>query len=385
MNKPLTAKVRETVRWLHEAWVRTEGKHRFVAFSTGKDSLALAAMLYEAVEPERSPCLYVHHDLSFPVDEYIAKLREHGFAIEILEPFLGYFELIDRGISFLTRTGAWCIPMLIGTAFLEWLQQRGARTPRGGVMFRGISGSECSRKYHSPLELYEGMGLPCFNPLLGFSKQEIFTLIRSRYGLPLNPAYQHLDRTGCICCYTPNAATRNYSGQRFPEVCRRYYGHIERMLFASGLIKASRVPMEYRTPIEQVVKHGFMHWRRTNAQDIAGAVKRRLPSGVLAYRIREAEWIATKHLEPVKGRWARRENEIRFWEVPERKADAIIKRMINCLDCGFCLVQCFSCRRFDRTPKTLKIEECFQCGRCLSLKFCMGWRHRFWRRVIVED
>jgi len=23
-------------------------------------------------------------------------------------------------------------------------------------------------------------------------------------------------------------------------------------------------------------------------------------------------------------------------------------RMINCLDCGFCVVECFRCRRFDR-------------------------------------
>jgi tRNA(Ile)-lysidine synthase TilS/MesJ len=45
MQKPLAAKVQETVQYLRALWPRLEGKHRFVAFSTGKDSLAMTAML----------------------------------------------------------------------------------------------------------------------------------------------------------------------------------------------------------------------------------------------------------------------------------------------------------------------------------------------------
>ena len=89
--------------------------------------------------------------------------------------------------------------------------------------------------------------------------------------------------------------------------------------------------------------------------------------------------------QPVDGKWVRVGNEIRFWDVQEKIADILIKRMINCLDCGFCMVECFPCRQFDRTTKRLRIVGCIQCGKCLRLKFCMGWRHRFWRRVIVED
>jgi len=70
--------------------------------------------------------------------------------------------------------------------------------------------------------------------------------------------------------------------------------------------------------------------------------------------------------------------------VSERVTDLLIKRMINCLDCGFCMVECFPCKRFDRQTKTLAVESSIQCGKCLQLKFCMGWRHRFWRRIIVE-
>ena len=29
----------------------------FIAFSTGKDSLAMAAMIYEAIAPDKLPCL----------------------------------------------------------------------------------------------------------------------------------------------------------------------------------------------------------------------------------------------------------------------------------------------------------------------------------------
>jgi hypothetical protein len=49
------------------------------------------------------------------------------------------------------------------------------------------------------------------------------------------------------------------------------------------------------------------------------------------------------------------------------------------------MVECFPCRRFDRRAKALRIDGCVHCGKCLRLNFCMGWRHRFWRRIIVED
>jgi len=30
------------------------------------------------------------------------------------------------------------------------------------------------------------------------------------------------------------------------------------------------------------------------------------------------------------------------------------------------------------------LTSCLQCGKCLNLKHCMGWKHRFWRRTIIE-
>ena len=215
MRSTLHAKVKATVLRLRETWRRLEGKRRFVAFSTGKDSLALAAMLYEAVAPERPPCLYSHHDLEFPeYRQYAERMKEFGFAIEVVKPFLQYFELVERGIGFLTLKDAWCRPLLIGTGILEWLQMKGARTPRSGVMFRGMSGSDYSRKFHASFEIYERLDLPCFNPLLDFNKDEIIEVIKARYGLPLNPIYEHMNRTYCICCYTLRAKSQEYSRQR---------------------------------------------------------------------------------------------------------------------------------------------------------------------------
>ena len=386
MRKPLKTKVRTAIRRIREAWPRLAGKHRFIAFSTGKDSLALAAMVYEAVGSQEPKCLYVHHDLEFPVNlEYLAELRRYGFNIETLQPFLQYFELIERGIGFITLKDPWCVPMLVGTDLLEWLKHQDARSPREGVMFRGISGGEYSHKWHAQMELYKRLDLPCFNPLLDFGKDEILEIIRSRYGLPLNPIYEHMDRTYCICCYTSDARRQAYSTKHFPEVCERYYAHVERMLFPSGLVAKSHIHARYKTRHEKLKRHGFAHWRRVKAQDVVGAIKRRLSTGVVAYTIREADWVRTKHLRPVRGHWARNGREIRFWGLSEKITDVIIRRMINCLDCGFCMVECFPCRRFDRETKALQIEGCIQCGKCLRLKFCMGWRHRFWRRVIMEE
>jgi len=157
------------------------------------------------------------------------------------------------------------------------------------------------------------------------------------------------------------------------------------MLFDSGLIEKAQLDKKCTTEEEKLDRHGFVHWNRIAEQDVAEAVRRRRPNGVLCYRIRDQKWINTKHLQPVRGRWLLKGTELRFWDIQEKVADGLVKRMINCLDCGFCVVECFPCRRFDRETKTLKIDGCIGCGNCLRLKLCMGWRHRFWRRVIVEE
>lgn len=386
MNKVLNEKVHTAIARLRDIWPRLEGKYPFIAFSTGKDSLAMAALMYEALEPEKPICLYAHHDLEFPSNlEYLAALQERGFRVRTARPFLEYFELMERGIGFLTLVEAWCIPLLIGTTFLEWLQEQGARNPREGVMFRGISGSEHGHKFHGGLELNKAMNLPAFYPMLGFTKEDILELLRTRYGLPLNPIYEHMDRTYCLCCYSSDIKKQNYCQQHYPKECKRYYSLIEGLIFDSGLIEKLHQQEKFKTREEKLYRHGFVHWRRLKAQNVIGAIKQHLPSGSIAYQVKEPDWIDTKHLAPVQGKWTRKGNEIRFWEVPERIADTLIKRMINCLDCGFCILECFPYKRFDRETKSLKIEGCVQCGRCLSLRNCMGWRHRFWRRIIIED
>lgn len=386
MNKPLESKVRQTVRWLRNTWRKLEHLHRFVAFSTGKDSLALSAMLYEAVGDEEPPCLYVHHDLEFPGNvRYVAAMRRRGFRIHVLRPHLPYFELMDRGMSFIALKEPWCIPLPIGTGLIDWVKEQGVRTCREAVMFRGMSGSEYSHGLHGQVELYRRLDMPSINPMLTFTREEILEILRARYGLPLNPLYRHMDRSYCICCYTSDGKRQSYSWRRYPAVCRKYYGQIEGLLFESGLIERAHLHEAHKTREEKLDRHGFVHWKRLRAQTITGAVKQRLSSGAIIYTIRDSNWIEPKHLTPLQGRWARDGNEIRFWGTSEKCADTVIRRMLNCVDCGFCMVECFPCRHFDRRTKKLRIDGCHQCGKCLRLEFCMGWKHRFWRIDIRSD
>jgi 3'-phosphoadenosine 5'-phosphosulfate sulfotransferase (PAPS reductase)/FAD synthetase len=190
MNRPLREKIAYAIQRMRRMWNASRSKVRFVAFSTGKDSLAMMAMLYEAVESENEEpiCLYSHHGLEFPENlHYLETIREHGFQIETVRPFLGYFDLMRRGIGFLTLYDPWCVPMSVGTGFLEWLQNRNLSSPRDAVMFRGMTGSEYGKKYHAEFETYRRLDLPCFNPMLGFTRDEVLQIIRERYGLPLNP------------------------------------------------------------------------------------------------------------------------------------------------------------------------------------------------------
>jgi 3'-phosphoadenosine 5'-phosphosulfate sulfotransferase (PAPS reductase)/FAD synthetase len=127
MNKTLEAKVKTTVASIREIYSKIESGYPFIAFSTGKDSLAMAAMIYEAITPDKLPCLYVHHDIEFPSNlDYVEEIRDRGFMVEVLNPFLEYFELTDRGIGFPTLVDAWCVPMLVGTGLLGWLKQKSA-------------------------------------------------------------------------------------------------------------------------------------------------------------------------------------------------------------------------------------------------------------------
>lgn len=182
MTKTLERKVKETISSIKSIYSKLKSEYVFIAFSTGKDSLAMAAMIYEAISPEKLPCLYVHHNLEFSINlDYLMELKEQGFEVEVVHPFLEYFELVERGIGFLTLVDPWCVPMLVGTGLLDWLKRKGARGPREGVMFRGMSGSEYSHKFHSGLELYSKLDIPCFNPLLNFKKEEIIEVIKDRY------------------------------------------------------------------------------------------------------------------------------------------------------------------------------------------------------------
>jgi len=387
MNKPLREKIAYAIQRMRRMWSASRSKARFVAFSTGKDSLAMMAMLYEAVESENEKpvCLYSHHGLEFPENlEYLETIRGHGFQIETVRPFLGYFDLMRRGIGFLTLYDPWCVPMLVGTGFLEWLQNRNLSSPRDAVMFRGMTGSEYGKKYHEEFETYRRLDLPCFNPMLGFRRDEITQIIRERYGLPLNPLYAHMDRSYCICCYTADKRRQQYSHRRFRGVCRRYYDQIDAMLFKSGLLRAHHRHSEYANREEKIDRHGFVFWRRVRSQDQLGALRERSPRGLTRYWIRDEQWINEKHLLPVNGHWSRVGNEIRFWGIQESKTDALVKRMINCMDCGYCVLQCFRHRRFNRKTRRLDIEGCIGCGKCLSLKHCMGWKHRFWRRTLYD-
>jgi len=387
MNKPLRDKIRSALARMRMMRKASRSMTRFAAFSTGKDSLAMIAMLYEATESEneKPACLYSHHNLEFPDNlEYLEKIRKRGFNIETVKPFLSYFELMRRGIGFLTLYDPWCVPMLVGSGFLEWLQHKNLSGTRDAVMFRGMTGSEYGMKFHAEYEIYRRLDLPCFNPMLGFTRDEIVEVVRDRYNLPLSPLYEHMDRSYCICCYTADRIRQRYSQRRFPAVCQRYYGQIEEMLFKSGLLRRHHPNSEYANVYEKIDRHGFVFWRRVSSQDQVGAVKTRSTSGMIRYWIRDERWIHEKHLLPAHGHWARVGNEVRFWDFPETKSDTLVKRMINCLDCGYCVLQCFGHRRFNRKIKQLHIEACVGCGRCISLKHCMGWKHRFWRRTLHD-
>jgi 3'-phosphoadenosine 5'-phosphosulfate sulfotransferase (PAPS reductase)/FAD synthetase len=330
MNKALEGKVRETVLWLRGAWRKCSDFHRFAAFSTGKDSLALMAMLYEAVGEDCPPCLYVHHDLEFPSNlEYAHAIRDRGFNIQVLRPHLEYFELMKRGMGFITLKEPWCIPLLIGTGLADWLKDDGAAGAEEGAMFRGMSGSEYSHFLHQRLELYKHLNMPCFNPMLQFSRAEIIEVSGKRYGLSLNPIYEHMNRSYCICCYTSDAKRQFYSARHFPTVCRKYYGQIDDLLFRSGLVGKAHLDERFKTREEKLDRHGFVHWKRHSDQTTVAAVRRTLSSGALLYSIKDASLISSKHLAPLKGKWTCDGSEIRFWDVSQKVADTVIRRMLN--------------------------------------------------------
>jgi 3'-phosphoadenosine 5'-phosphosulfate sulfotransferase (PAPS reductase)/FAD synthetase len=385
MDKPLTAKIERAILFIRNIWPRIRYRNPFIAFSAGKDSLAMTALISEALESQSMPILYSSHDFEFPGHlEYINSLSSYGIITTIVHPFLNYFELVERGIGFNTLHDAWCVPYLVGSAFHAWAQEQKFSHSRQLVMFRGMTGSEHHHYMHRPFEIYGKLGLPTINPMLDFTKSEILQIINQRYGLPLNPIYQYMDRTYCICCYTQDAKRQAYSIERYPELCKNFYDHVERLLFSSGLIEKAKIAIMYKTREEKIGRHGFVHWQRMELQNIPTVLKKKYNENSVGYFFRDADLIDPKHLIPLNVKKVIGSNSIFFPKVDIRKSDVVIKRMINCLDCGFCVSQCYKARRFDANSRAIAIEECNRCGRCISLTYCMGWKHRFWRRTIVE-
>jgi len=257
MDNALSQKVSDTLDLIRKVWDKVRNQNPFIAFSTGKDSLLVAALIYEAIAPERPVCLYSHHDLEFECHLEYLNILEDRFDVQQVHPFLSYFELMERGISFLTLKDPWCVPMLVGTGILEWLRKNGAKSPEACFMFRGMSGTEYSHKFHTVIEKYDRLNLPTMNPILNFRKEEILSVLKERYQLPLNPIYEHMDRTYCICCYTSDEKRQKYSNENHPEVCQKYYSQIENLLFDSGLIEKTSLESKYKTKEEKLEKHGF--------------------------------------------------------------------------------------------------------------------------------
>ena len=61
MDKILRAKTETAILHIKALWKKVKHHVPFIAFSTGKDSLALTAMVYEALGQDAPPCVYVHH------------------------------------------------------------------------------------------------------------------------------------------------------------------------------------------------------------------------------------------------------------------------------------------------------------------------------------
>ncbi|NJE31482.1 4Fe-4S dicluster domain-containing protein [Thermococcus sp. 18S1] len=388
----LERKVMEARRFMRKIATRYSDLPIAVAFSGGKDSLAVLGLALEEFGDEGFTVFFNNTGIEFPETlEYVEELRKE------LEPKGIKFIVADAGDAFWRalhvfsppgRDYRWCCKVTkLGPITMAIKENY----PEGVLMFVGQRKYESIKRFKQP-RVWKNPWVPNetgASPIFHWRALEVWLYIFSR-NLKYNPLYEdRLDRIGCFLCPSASLAEIYTLKEEKPELWARWENELKRWGKRFGM------PDEWIT-------YGFWRWKKLSRGE--KAIARELGVDVPE----ERSWEPVKYsmvenddgtftvrfntvvnlkrigeVAPILGEVEEGENYIRAGEVIFREDGAytgdfgegvqayyLIKRAYECVGCGVCVGKCPE-GALSIDPRSKKIvvngELCTHCRECMDV------------------
>jgi len=389
----LEKKVEEARRFMRKTANRYSDLPVAVAFSGGKDSLAVLGLALEEFGDEGFTVFFNNTGIEFPETvEYVEELRKE------LEPKGIKFITADAGDAFWRaihvfsppgRDYRWCCKVTkLGPITMAIKESY----PKGVLMFVGQRKYESIKRFKQP-RVWKNPWVPNergASPIFHWRALEVWLYIFSR-GLKYNPLYEdRLDRIGCFLCPSASLAEIYTLKEEKPELWSRWENELKRWQ------KRFKMPDEWIT-------YGFWRWKKLSKGEKAIArelgvdvpeerswepVKVEIREGKDGYELEFNTVLNKKRLlevAPILGevgvegdvvragdvefftgtRIARAPNEEEAWS-----AYYLVKRAYECVGCGVCVGKCPE-GALSIDPRSRKIvvnpELCTHCRECMDV------------------
>ncbi|WP_297093524.1 phosphoadenosine phosphosulfate reductase family protein [Thermococcus sp.] len=387
----LEHKVVEARRFMRKVAAKYSDLPIAVAFSGGKDSLAVLGLALEEFGDEGFTVFFNNTGIEFPETlEYVEELRKE------LEPKGIKFIVADAGDAFWRalhvfsppgRDYRWCCKVTkLGPITMAIKENY----PRGVLMFVGQRKYESIKRFKQP-RVWKNPWVPNetgASPIFHWRALEVWLYIFSR-GLKYNPLYEdRLDRIGCFLCPSASLAEIYTLKEEKPELWSKWENELKRWQRRFGM------PDEWIT-------YGFWRWKKLSkgeraiARELGVEVPEERSWEPVKYSIEETDggFVARfntvvnlkriKEVAPILGEVEEGENYIRAGGVTFRQDGAytsdsgeavqayyLVKRAYECVGCGVCVGKCPE-GALSIDPRSRKIvvdyDLCTHCRECMEV------------------
>ncbi|NJE85817.1 4Fe-4S dicluster domain-containing protein [Thermococcus sp. CX2] len=387
----LEKKVEEARRFMRKTAMRYADLPIAVAFSGGKDSLAVLGLALEEFGDEGFTVFFNNTGIEFPETlEYVEELRKE------LEPKGIKFVVADAGDAFWRalhvfsppgRDYRWCCKVTkLGPITMAIKENY----PKGILMFVGQRKYESIKRFKQP-RVWKNPWVPNetgASPIFHWRALEVWLYIFSR-GLKYNPLYEErLDRIGCFLCPSSSLAEIYTLKEEKPELWAKWENELERWR------RRFNLPEEWIT-------YGFWRWKKLSKGEKAIAKKLgvEIPEErswePVRYSIEEENGVFTvrfntvvnlkriREVVPILGEVEEGENYIRAGKVTFRvdgaytedfnegvQAYYLVKRAYECVGCGVCVGKCpEGALSIDPVSKKIVVDGslCTHCRECMDV------------------
>ncbi len=387
----LEKKVEEARRFMRKTATRYSSLPVAVAFSGGKDSLAVLGLALEEFIDEGFTVFFNNTGIEFPETvEYVEELRKE------LEPKGIRFIVADAGDAFWRaihvfsppgRDYRWCCKVTkLGPITMAIKENY----PQGVLMFVGQRKYESIKRFKQP-RVWRNPWVPNetgASPIFHWRALEVWLYIFSR-GLKYNPLYEdRLDRIGCFLCPSASLAEIYTLKEEKPELWSKWENELQRW------------KRRFAMP-EEWITYGFWRWKELSkgekaiAEELAAKIPEKRSWEPVKYSIVEEDGVFTvrfntvvnlrriRDVASILGGVEGGENYIRAGDVIFREDGAytgdfnegvqayyLVKRAYECVGCGVCVGKCPE-GALSINPRSRKIvvnpELCTHCRECMDV------------------